>query len=199
MLAPLPLSAIAASPRSMSPVRMGAMATGAGAASDELLAERAQRGDEAALGELIDRYSRPLFNFALRFLGSADDAEDIAQQTFVQVYLALPRARTDLPFRPWVYRIARNLCLNRLRDKRWLTFSQIERPEDEGGSPLDRVADPDPLPEALVERADLQQLLGDAIATLPPRYREVVALRYTAELSFAEIAETLGIPENTAK
>jgi RNA polymerase sigma-70 factor (ECF subfamily) len=178
---------------------MGAMASGGGAASDELLAERARRGDEAALGALIDRYSRPLFNFALRFLGSTDDAEDIAQQTFVQVYLALPRTRTDLPFRPWIYRIARNLCLNRLRDKRWLTFSQVGRPDDAGDSPLDLVADPEPLPEDLVERADLQQLLAGAIATLPPRYREVVALRYSAELSFAEIAEALAIPENTAK
>ena len=130
MLAPLSLTASAAFPGSLSPFRMGAMATGAGAASDEQLAERAQGGDEAALGELIDRYSRPLFNFALRFLGSADDAEDIAQQTFVQIYLALPRARTDLPLRPWIYRIARNLCLNRLRDKRWLTCSQVERPGD---------------------------------------------------------------------
>jgi RNA polymerase sigma factor (sigma-70 family) len=165
---------------------------------DEELARLAAGGDAAAFEELVRRYQRPLVNFAYRMLGDPDAAADAAQQAFVQVYLHLPRARLDLPFRPWLYRIARNQCLDRLRERRATPFSEVER-DDEGDSPLLGVADPDPLPDDLLERRDLQRLLGAAIQALPERYREVVALRYTTDLTFAEVAEALGIPENTAK
>lgn len=165
--------------------------------ADEELARLAAGGDAPAFEELVRRYQRPLVNFAYRMLGDRDAAADAAQQAFVQAYLHLPRARLDLPFRPWLYRIARNQCLDRLRERRATPFSELDDAED--GGPLQSVADPDPLPDDLAERRDLQRLLGAAIQALPERYRAVVALRYTTDLTFAEIATALGIPENTAK
>jgi RNA polymerase sigma-70 factor (ECF subfamily) len=164
---------------------------------DEELASRAAGGEAAAFEELVRRYQRPLVNFCFRLLGDADEAADAGQQAFVQAYVNLPRARLDLPFRPWLYRIARNQCLDRLRARRGVAFSELEREGDE--SPLEALADADPLPEALLEHKELQRALADAIARLPERYRVVVAMRYTTDLTFADIGQALEIPENTVK
>jgi RNA polymerase sigma-70 factor (ECF subfamily) len=165
---------------------------------DEPLASRAAAGDPSAFDELVRRHQSGLLNFCYRMLGDPDDAADAAQQSFVQAYLHLPRARLDLPFRPWLYRIARNQCLDRLRARRALSLP--DPTEDDGGeSPAGQLPDPTPLPDELAERRDLQRLLADAIGCLPERYRAVVALRYVTDLTFAEIGQALGLPENTAK
>ena len=168
------------------------------AASDEALAERVQRGDALAFEALVERYHRPIYHFAYRLLGRAEDAEDATQDVFIQGYAALPRARLDVPLRPWIYRIARNRCLDLLKRQRAVVFSALAAAEDdEAGIP--DVPDADPLPDELAERADLQRLLGAAIDALAPAYREVVALRYAADLAFGEIAVVLGMPENSVK
>ncbi len=169
------------------------------AASDECLASRYQQGDALAFEELVGRYHGPLYHFAYRLLGRAEDAEDATQDAFVQVYRALPAARLDVPLRPWLYRIVRNRCLDLLKRRRAVPFADLAGATGEDGASGPEVADDGPLPEELAERADLQRLLGEAIAALAPPYREVVALRYTSDLQFGEIAEVLGMPENTVK
>ncbi len=164
---------------------------------DEALAALAARGDAAAFEQLVRRHQGALVNSAFRMLGDRDEAADAAHQTFLQVYLNLPRARLDLAFKPWLYRIARNQCVDRLRQRR--PAASLERDLDADQSPAFDARDPDPLPQELLERRDLQQLLADAIRTLPERYRTVVAMRYVTDLTFAEIGQVLGIPENTVK
>jgi RNA polymerase sigma-70 factor (ECF subfamily) len=171
--------------------------TASTAATDEALAERVQRGDAAAFEELVERYHRPLYHFAYRLLGRAEDAEDATQDAFIQVYNALPSARLDMPLRPWVYRIARNRCLDMLKRKRPVAFSALVLDEEDGG--VFDVPGSDPLPDELAERADLQRVLSAAIDALAPAYREVVALRYAGDLQFGEIAAVLGMPENSVK
>ncbi|HLZ70125.1 MAG TPA: sigma-70 family RNA polymerase sigma factor [Dehalococcoidia bacterium] len=169
------------------------------ARTDEELVAAFLSGEIGAFEELVQRYSRPIFNFVYRMLCSYADADDVAQDVFVQVYNSLPAARTDLPFKPWLYVIAKNKCLDFLKRKRPLLFSDVDGPEAEDGSIAERVADSDPLPEELAERADLQRILHEAVLGLPERYRQVVAMRYTGDLSFAEIAQALALPENTVK
>ena len=166
---------------------------------DEALAAAFAGGDTAAFERLVQRHSRGVYNFVYRMVGNPADAEDIAQDVFVQVFRSLPKARTDLPFRPWLYVVARNKCLDFLKRKRPLLFADTAAPDDDGDDPAARVPDPEPLPDELVERADLQRVLQEAIEALPPKYRQVVALRYGAELGFAEIGEALALPENTVK
>jgi len=164
---------------------------------DEALAALAAGGDADAFERLVRRHQGALINFAYRMLGDRDEAADAVQQTFVQLYLHLPRARLDLAFKPWLYRIARNQCLDRLRQRR--PTSSLERELEGDEAPAHQARDPDPLPEELLERQDLQRLLAEAIAALPERYRAVVAMRYVTDLTFAEIGLALGIPENTVK
>jgi RNA polymerase sigma-70 factor (ECF subfamily) len=164
---------------------------------DEWLAARVQQGDAAAFEALVARYQGPLYHFAYRLLADAEDAEDATQDTLIQVYHALPRARLDQPLRPWIYRIARNRCLDVLKRRRTVSLSALDATDaSEDGA---AIAASEPLPEELAERADLQRLLTAAIAALAPVYREVVALRYTADLGVAEIAAVLGVPDNTVK
>jgi RNA polymerase sigma factor (sigma-70 family) len=168
--------------------------------SDQALLRRIQQDDRQAIEFLIERYQRSLYNFALRFLGDGDAAADICQHTFIQLFTHAEELHADDGLRAWLFRVARYRCLDELRRTRTVVFSQMERPDEgDGPSPLEMMADPAPLPDDLAERSDLQQILAEAIAALPMKYREVVTLRYVADLSFAEIGQVLGLPEATAK
>jgi RNA polymerase sigma factor (sigma-70 family) len=166
--------------------------------SDEELARAYCDGDGASFEELVRRYMKPMFNFAYRMTGNYGDADDVAQDVFVQVFRSLPSARLDLPFKPWLYVIGRNKCLDFLKRKRPLSFSTLDDP-DSDESMVDSIPDREPLPDEALEHSDLQRILREAIARLPERYRAVVSLRYAAELTFAEIGEALSLPENTVK
>jgi len=178
--------------------RRGDVGQSLATATDETLLVLAQGGDADAFETLVRRYTQPLYAFATRILGSADDAADVAQHTFVQCYNTLPRLRSDTALRPWLYRVARNRCLDLLRQRKTLPIDRPRQDEEELDA-LATIADTGPSLESLAERRDLQRLLADAIAALPPKYREVVVLRYVGDLTFGEIAEALGIPENSAK
>ncbi|MFN8532838.1 MAG: sigma-70 family RNA polymerase sigma factor [Dehalococcoidia bacterium] len=158
------------------------------ALSDETLATSFVAGDQAAFEALVTRYARPLYNFAFRFVGNGDDANDVAQSTFLQAYTHLARVRLDQALKPWLFQVARNKAIDVLRARRQVVFSQLER-DEEDLSPIEQIPDREPLPEDLTERADLQRILAEAIGGLAPKYREVVALRYT-DLTFKEMEAT---------
>jgi RNA polymerase sigma factor (sigma-70 family) len=168
--------------------------------SDEELAKQFVAGSTGAFETLVQRYSKPIFNFALNFIGDPDEADEAAQLVFVQMYQSLPRARLDMPLKPWIYQIARNKCIDLWRGHNTLSLTARDDPGAEGeeGLELDP-PDPTPLPDELAERRDLQRVLRQTINSLPVKYRTAAALRYVNELSFAEIAGVMGVPENTAK
>lgn len=165
------------------------------ARTDEELARAWARGETDPFEELVLRYSAAVYAFCLRMTGCAEDAEDLTQEVFLQLLRALPRARTDMPFRPWIFVIARNKCLDHLKRRRPLPFTRLSA-SDIGA--LD-VPDAALSPEERVERDGLQEAVQCAVAALPERYRAVVALRYTTDLTFGEIGQVLGLPENTVK
>jgi RNA polymerase sigma-70 factor (ECF subfamily) len=169
--------------------------------TDAVLAKQVLEGNQEAFELLVQRYNAPLFNFICRFLGDYDLACDVLQQVFLRFYISLPRLETRESFRPWLFQVARNCCMDELRRKYHsvLHFSQFENSEGDSSNDLYDIPDPEPLPEDIVERRDLQVLLQDAIQTLPPKFRSVVILRYTSQMSFPEIGQVLSMPEATAK
>lgn len=168
--------------------------------TDGMLAQQTLRGDQEAFAQLVQRYSNSLFNFTYRFLNDYDAASDILQQVFTQLYVSLPNLRTGEPLKAWLFQVARNRCLDELRRKRVIHFSELQTPgEDDELSPLAIIPDTSPLPEDIAERHDLQDMLQQAISALPPKFRAVVLLRYASQLSFSEIGRTLQMPEATAK
>jgi RNA polymerase sigma factor (sigma-70 family) len=154
----------------------------------------ARRREPAAFEALVRRHQAPLFNFCLRMLGRSDDAADVAQDTFIQLYSHLDRIDEREPLAPWLFRVARNRCIDVIRRRRTLPLEPTD-PSLDSAEP----ATTEPLPDELVERADLQRVLAEAIHQLPPAYAEVVALRYAADRSFAEIAVILECDEGAAR
>jgi RNA polymerase sigma factor (sigma-70 family) len=182
----LPVNAPANEPRNSGPL-----------SADGQLIVAARRHDPAAFEALVRRHQRPLYNFCLRMLGRADDAADVAQESFVQLYSHLDRLDEHEPIAPWLFRVARNRCIDIIRRRRTVPLGW-PADLDENIAPIDP-ADDDPLPDELVERADLQRILSNAIDQLPPAYAEVVSLRYAGDRSFAEIASILDCDEGAAR
>lgn len=168
--------------------------------SDSLLAERMQAGDEDAFAVLVRRYRPWLFSFICRLTHNGSEAEDIVQHVFLKLYLTLPTLRTDQPLEPWLFQVAHNRCVDEARRKHPWSFSELE--EGRGMSEVSELSlllDPRPLPEEIVEQQEMQSIVQQAVNSLPAKFRTIVQLRYAGQLSFAEIAQVLGIPEPTAK
>ena len=157
----------------------------------------ARRQEPAAFEALVRRHQATLYNFCLRMLGQPDDAADVAQETFVQLYSHLAQLDEHEPLAPWLFRVARNRCIDLIRRRRTVPLG-VPDESDDVGLGLEP-ADDEPLPDEMAERADLQRVLSQAIAALPPAYAEVVALRYAGDRSFAEIGLILEVDEGTAR
>lgn len=170
---------------------------------DGLLAQQALDGSQQAFEMLVCRYNSSLFSFIYHILHDYDKACDILQQVFLQLYLSLSTLHINEPLKPWLFQVARNRCLDEIRriNRRQTTyFSELEIVNDVDEQPLVvTIPDASPLPAELAEHHDLQEHLLRAIDTLPPKFRGVVFLRYTAQLSFSEIGQVLQMPTATAK
>lgn len=168
--------------------------------TDGMLVKQTLSGDQGAFEMLVHRYNTAIFNFICHMLNDYDLACDVSQQVFVQLYISMPTLRTGDPLKAWLFQVARNRCLDELRRKRAIHFSELEASNDEDDlSPLAIMPDVSPLPDEMAERSDLQQKLRSSIDALPPKFRSVVLLRYTSQMSFSEIGRTLRMPEATAK
>ncbi len=158
-------------------------------ASEQNLIERTLAGDDAAFGQLVEAHQRAVFNVAYRLLGNRQEAQDVAQETFWRAYRALDRFDRSRPLAPWLYRIAANLSLNRLRDGPPPTVSlDAPAPDRPSHAAPRQIADPDGGPVAHLLRAEAQARIREAILALPPDDRVVIELRHFQGLSYAEIA-----------
>lgn len=143
---------------------------------------RAQRGDARAFSLLVQQYERAVMTLCSRYLRSTD-AEDAAQDAFVRAFQHLDRFDLERPFAPWLYQIARRVCLDRLRKRK------AEAPEAAGGEPVAPVLDPS-------VRIDAETAVR-VLQTLDEGPREALALFHLHELSYEEIAQTLEVPIGT--
>ena len=148
-------------------------------------------GDADAFSVLIERYGGRVYNIALRITGDGDAANDCAQEAFIRAYRALHRYDPTLPFGPWLFRIATNASLNHVQ--RWHAH---ETPVEElPDTPDEPEEGPEP---TIVRREELAEVIA-AMAELPPAYRAALTLRHMQQLSYQEVADTLGIPLGTVK
>lgn len=155
------------------------------------LIAQAQRGDHLAFGELVVRYQVAVYNLCYRMLGQGQDAEDAAQEVFLRVYRQLGSYDPVHRFSTWVLSIASHYCIDQLR-KRRLNLVPLESIVTWARS---RQAQPDDIAIDGEERDQLQRLL----ARMPEKYRLALILRYWYDLSYAEIAQVVKLPENTVK
>lgn len=164
------------------------------------LVEQAKNGSESAFIQLIEHYKDKIYYLGLRMLRSAQDAEDVAQETFLRVYTNLHRFDTQHRFSTWIYRIASNLCIDRIRKKK--PQHSLDEPlgEDDGGQDwYSRQSGNEPTPEESLIALETRTRVLDALEHLPAHYKAVIVLRYFHDLSLAEIGEVLSLPVTTVK
>jgi RNA polymerase sigma-70 factor (ECF subfamily) len=168
------------------------------AVSAEILS-RAKDGDVAAFEEILYAYEGYVYGLALSLTAHREDAEDVAQDTFLKLWRSLPQYRGDAQsLYSYVLRICRNAALDVLRRRKRAPLPLVYTDEDGEETPMD-VPDTEPTPdEDYIRNAEAAQVRA-AVDALPPDMRRMIYLRHMANADYAEIAELLGIPEGTVK
>ncbi len=172
---------------------------------DEALLERVRAKDNAGMEVLVRRYERELYGYLRRYLGDADLAADVFQNTFVQVFVKIDQYQPGRAARPWLYAIATNQAIDALRRRSRRKDTRADTGSD--GDPADgRVRTlsevlPDPAagPAERTELAEARAQVRAAVDRLPEGLRQVVILAYFQNLKYQEIADTLDIPLGTVK
>lgn len=152
-------------------------------------------GDEAAIAWLVETYQGPVYGLCYRMLGAPTDAEDAAQDALVKAVLSLQTFDVERPFKPWVLRIASNLCTDRLRRRR--PEVSLDGMGDDGA--WEWQAGSDPSPERQLEERERQRAVRALLDTLSPVDRLVVTLFYWEDLSYEEIAEATHLSVSAVK
>ena len=163
--------------------------------SDEELVEACQAGEASAFDVLVGRWEDRIRGAAYRFLGSEDEARDVAQEAFLKAYRGLAGFKQEARFSSWLYQIATNLCRDRLRRRK--TRPQVSLEALEAAGPV--IVEVRPGAHERLMEHDLAQAVRRAIQALPEEQREVVILKEYQELTFLEIAHTLDVPISTVK
>lgn len=158
-------------------------------ATEQELIRLARGGNSDAFGRLVARYQQKVYNITYRLTGNRQEAEDVAQESFVKAYQALGSFDPQRPFAPWLYRIATNTALN------WIKRRRPEVELDTETPPVDAA----PGPEAQAITADSAARLRAAITALPPNHRAAIELRHFQGLSYREMSEVLEAPLSDVK
>ncbi len=160
---------------------------------DAALMLRVKQGDRAAFAALVEKYQQPVMNFVRRTLRDETEAEDLAQNVFLQVYKSAPRYVITAKFSTWLFTIARNLCLNEIRRRSRHPAESLDatHPESED-QPLRQFEDKGVVsPPGQLLHGELEEKITQALAELPENQRMALLLCRQDELSYEEIAEVL--------
>ena len=171
--------------------------------ADLVLVRRAQAGDVDAFGELVERNRRAVFRAALAAVGSATEADDVAQEAFVTAFQKLGGFRGDASFKTWLLAITWRKAIDRRKSvTRWmqrLVTPAYSADTGDEWDPMERIAADGPSQEDEVMTADLQRKLRPLIAALPKKLRDTLMLAGSGEHSYEEIGQILKIPVGTVK
>jgi RNA polymerase sigma-70 factor (ECF subfamily) len=203
-LAPTPTTAIAA--KASHPGRLRAARPRPAfqmSLSERLLVARLVNRDEEAFDEVVRQHGDRVFNLVLRMVGSRAEAEDIAQEVFVTVFKSIDTFRSEAKLSTWLLRIATNHAKNRIK---YLARRREQGSEPNGNDSAD-LADEGKAPaqshihgpDVLLEAAETEDIMQQAIATLDDDQRLLIVLRDVEELSYEEIVQITGLPEGTVK
>ena len=174
-----------------------------GEQTDEQLLADYRHGDKAAFAKLVSRYQRELYHFLVRFLGNRASAEDVFQETFLQVHQSAEQFDPQRRFRPWLFTIAANKARDLIR-------SQARRPtnplqasispgDNESGEFIDLMQSTDELPSDPMEKRELQEQVHNTVTAMPEHLREILLLSYFHQFPYKQISEILDIPLGTVK
>lgn len=148
---------------------------------------------EQVYTDIVNEHIDEIYNFSRYMLFDADEADDIVQKTFLSLYNNMNKLDMTKSVRPWLYKVARNNCLDHIKRKKPMNFSVIS-PDDSFDVP-----DNEPSLESKLDNAELLETVKREISNLPPQYREIMLLKYFEDMTFEQIGEVLDISPNTVK
>jgi RNA polymerase sigma-70 factor, ECF subfamily len=161
--------------------------------------KQVKKGDQAAFEDVVMYYQDKIYQHVLRMLGNSHEAEDIAQEAFIRAYVNIHSYDENRKFSTWLYRIATNLTIDRIRKRKPDYYLDAEVKGTDGLDMYSQLAVDDKLPEDELEGLELQKYIQKQIAQLPPKYRSIIMLRYLEDFSLQEISDILDIPIGTVK
>jgi RNA polymerase sigma-70 factor, ECF subfamily len=170
--------------------------------ADEDLMVLYQKGEVRAFEILLVRHRKPLYNFILRYLGDKETAEDLLQEAFMRVIKGAEAYKRQAKFTTWLYTIARNLCVDQTRRRKHRKHASLDAPLDaseESGSLLDVIPSKEMASDRKSVNKQLHETMQRAIAGLSEEQREVFLMREFLDMPFKQIADVVGVPENTVK
>lgn len=171
--------------------------------SDEGLLLAYRHGNCDAFAELVNRYQRELYHFLVRFLGDRVAAEDVFQETFLQVHQSAEMFDTDRRLRPWLFTIAANKARDVMRQRTRRPTSPLEAhiggSDDEGGRFIDLMASSTIMPDEPMQKQELQQRVQGVVMSMPHHFREILLLSYFHQFPYKQISSMLAIPLGTVK
>jgi RNA polymerase sigma-70 factor, ECF subfamily len=166
-------------------------------ATDEELVARSMDGDVDSFNQLVLRWERPIYALAYRVIGRDEDARDVAQETFLRAFRALPGFKGQAKFSSWLYRIALNLCRDWIRRKKRTPV--VDMPEGVDVAELAAEQGPVESIEDLVARQEMSRIVAEGMKLLPDEQRTAIVLKEYHGLTFQEIADLQGCPLSTVK
>jgi RNA polymerase sigma-70 factor (ECF subfamily) len=163
---------------------------------DEEVMLNYQKGEVSAMDELLRRYRNPVYHFTLRLIGNITEAQDITQEVFLRVHQYKDSYEPTGKFSTWIFSIAHNLALSRLRKNKWLAIwpSKVDDSDD-----LKEFKSPDPSPDAKVYENEISGIVKKCIQSLPFLQREALVLREYENLDYQDIAKILKKSLGTVK
>ena len=170
--------------------------------ADEDLMVLYQQGEVRAFELLLGRHRKSVYNFILRFVGDKETAEDLLQETFMRVIKGADAYKRQAKFTTWLYTIARNLCVDQTRRRKHRRHASLDAPmdtSDDSGSLMDVIASNEMASDRKSVNKELFATMQRAIAGLSEEQREVFLMREFLDLPFKQIADVVGVPENTVK
>ena len=168
---------------------------------DAVVMLRVKRGDATAFSGLVEKYKQPVINLCWRTLGDPTEAEDLAQNAFVQAYKSAPRYEASAKFSTWLFTIARNLCLNEIRRRARHPADSLDQTyDDSDDQPVHQVEDRRVVapPDELL-RGELEQKVEVAIQSLPENQRTALLLCRQDDLSYEEMGKILDCSVSAVK
>ncbi|MCA9320240.1 MAG: RNA polymerase sigma factor [Planctomycetes bacterium] len=160
---------------------------------DEALIARAGNGDESAFAELVERYSDRIYTLVSSMVRDRSEAEDVVQEVFFKVYRKLEGFEGKSSFYTWLYRVSLNAATDHLKKRR------NDRARSAEDFVLNEVPQPGAAPGRRMDRGELRLKMAEAIASLPPKYRDILVLREYQDCSYEEIAQVLGCSKGTVE
>jgi len=169
------------------------------AKNDFKLVNKAREGDQKAYADLMHRYKDSIYFMALKMVNNKEDAMDLTVETFAKAFEKLDKYQPEYAFSTWLFRVGTNNCIDFIRKKKLNTLSINSMVDDDGDDRPMQIKSDTLNPEEVSMKREQTQLLKLLIDSLPPRYRNLIVLRYFDELSYEEISEQLGLPLGTVK